>query len=189
METDKSHLFGRLAVEAGYITQADLDRCLSLQQDKTGTRLGAILVEQGLITFDQVHALISEQTERLFGGETLEIDPEGGLFGTLLIEHGYVEAPQVEQILEEQAKLLRLKIRMRLGEILVSRGILSPSQVREVLELQRKTILMCPSCKVRYNVADLEVGVNLRCTACDVRLTPEGTSVAVKETIRIDRRK
>ncbi len=55
-------LLGRLAVQLGMVTQADLSRCLDLQEQEAHTRrLGEVLVAEGLLSPSQLDELTTAQ--------------------------------------------------------------------------------------------------------------------------------
>jgi len=56
-------LLGQMLVNYGLITEADLERALE-HHDRTGKRVGRVLVEMGLVTHAQVAAVVDEQLSR-----------------------------------------------------------------------------------------------------------------------------
>jgi len=60
-ERDPNSL-GNLALERGFITEADLDAALNIQKERL--QLGQLLVEMGKLTMDQLEELLLEQKIR-----------------------------------------------------------------------------------------------------------------------------
>ena len=52
---------GELLVDAGALTQEQLEAALAEQKKKTGQKLGQVLVEQGFITEDQMLDALTNQ--------------------------------------------------------------------------------------------------------------------------------
>lgn len=179
-------LLGKMAVEAGLLTPADLERCLDVQRRSPRKRLGAVLIEEGLLSHRQVVRLLLEQSDRIADEDT-EIDPVVGLFGMLLVEEGFATEEQVERCLFEQGQLYDLRLRVRLGELLVNHGYMTPADVERALRLQNKIILRCPECDVRYNISSFEEGTRLRCFDCQQELLRADGSVVVERTINVRR--
>ena len=63
MAADSKSLFGRIAVAKGWIDQAAVDRCLSIQQAQQddSPALGEIMVREGLLTGEQVVEILATQ--------------------------------------------------------------------------------------------------------------------------------
>ena len=146
-------LIGALFVEKGLITQEQLDIALDEQQ-RTGDRLGEILVERfGVSRLDLAGALAEQwaEFERHGGSDgmgeaipapreivaTVEAAPEavgdGGVvpkrpIGEIFLERGMVSEQELELALHEQRQSGR-----RLGEILVGQGNLTRLELASAL--------------------------------------------------------
>lgn len=64
--SDRS-LFGRLAIERGYVTAEQLDECLEIQRGDGTRRLGEIFVDRGWMSVEQVMEIIRLQLEARSG--------------------------------------------------------------------------------------------------------------------------
>src|SRR5687767_3415428 len=98
---DNPHLVGQIALEAGFLTPEQLDRCVAVQKGDTSKALGSILVEAGYLTEDQLAEVRRLQDSRF---ERLETDPaRGGLFGQLAVRLGYITPADLHRTLRGQA--------------------------------------------------------------------------------------
>jgi chromosome segregation ATPase len=155
-------LIGALFVEKGLVTQEQLDIALEEQQ-RTGNRLGEVLVERfGVSRLDLASALAEQwaeyerqgtteqqeshaetrdlvavsDEERASPGEPAE-DPEAAPkrpIGEIFVERGMISADELELALSEQRESGR-----RLGEILVEKGNLSRLELASALADQWAT--------------------------------------------------
>ncbi len=129
-------LFGRLAVEKGYVTEEQVLRALRRQYNaKVVLRrhlfLGEILILQGLLTPRQLRELLDETGEY---HEEPEDSYEKRFFGTVAIEKGFVTHSQVLAALDRQREDDAKGERHRLlGEVLYAEGKLTRSQVEAVV--------------------------------------------------------
>ncbi|MCX7702689.1 MAG: protein kinase [Planctomycetota bacterium] len=96
-------------------------------------------------------------------------------FGQLVVVLGFASPVVVSECIRVQKSLLEKGERKPLGQLLVERGILSIEQVRQVLLRQGMTLLVCKSCKSKFNLADPYSGDLFKCRIC-------GASVYVAET-------
>ena len=123
-------LLGELLLKARRITTSQLDTALREQQ-RTGEKLGEVLVRQGLLLEYELHTVLSfqaNQQNRTAGWEKLRL-------GELLVATGQITREQLEDVLERQ-KLSKKKI----GELLVEAGYLKPEQIDHSLRIQQKLV-------------------------------------------------
>jgi len=120
---------GRLLVEEGLVTEADLDAAL-VEQQLTGRRLGEVLVARGAITGPELTRALAAQCGidvtlapvfevRQADPEESDLEPWKPL-GRLLVERGALTEAELAEALREQQTSDR-----RLGEILVARGFVT----------------------------------------------------------------
>jgi type IV pilus assembly protein PilB len=97
LETQKKEkkLLGQLIVDLGFTTQEKLDAALARQY---GSRLGEILIDKGLISFDQLQQSLDEQKNSV---KTL---------GEILIEKGYLTEADLMEGLVKQYQLPYVKL-------------------------------------------------------------------------------
>jgi hypothetical protein len=136
-------LLGRIAVERGLISEAQLESGLRvLGASPEGSRtLDSILKEQGVLSDRQLEDLAEERDRRM---KTMaaygEMAREELEFGQLLVKHHRATQNQVNKCLEIQQKLAgegRQPV-PKLGELLVSHGFVDAATVRDMLKLQHK---------------------------------------------------
>jgi hypothetical protein len=68
MGTTPIQTFGELAVQKGWVSQAQVDECLRQIQSTDGVkpRIGQLMVQKGILTKEQVHELLTMQSKELF---------------------------------------------------------------------------------------------------------------------------
>ncbi len=180
-------LFGRIALHNNFINQTQLDECLRLQGEGPRPKLlGMIMLEKGYITREQLRLILEYQKKNLQHPAT---DPdeqkEDIAFGFIAVKQKLTTLDRVYECVREQARLARLGLYFRLGEIFVNKGYLSPENVSDILRRQNKTILECPGCASRYNVIGYEPGREVRCTKCGTPLAKptDPTAIAVDDAV------
>jgi hypothetical protein len=169
--SEKDRLLGRLAVEKGLLTEAQLEACVKEQEaaPPSPRSLGVLLVSKGLLSEQDLVALVEEQDRR---SQTLEdyrsIREADFLFGQLLVKHNKATQLQVNKCLQVQKQMAEKGARPvpRLGEILVEHGFVDRATVAEILKLQDKQVLACAGCGRQFNVVGFEAGRTYRCEAC-----------------------
>ena len=143
MPTPLDALLGRIAVERGLISEAQLESALRIQgAAPEGSRtLDSILKDQGVLSDRQLGELSEERERRM---KTMaaygEMSKEELEFGQLLVKHHRATQNQVNKCLEIQQKLAgegRQPV-PKLGELLVSHGYVDAATVEEMLKLQHK---------------------------------------------------
>ncbi|MBT0664284.1 fibronectin type III domain-containing protein, partial [Geobacter pelophilus] len=121
-------LLGALLVQSGKITAEQLDLAIA-EQKKSGEKLGKILVRLGLLTERQLTALLDFQQNQT--GKT-----DGPLrIGELLVATGYISREQLEKALAKQTIS-----RKKLGEVLVEEGYVRPAQIKHGIRLQKMLV-------------------------------------------------
>ena len=118
---------GRILVEDELLTSQELERALA-EQRETGRLLGEILIEQGSMT----GATLAQALARQHGVAPSEGSKKWRPLGTVLVESGLVAEIDLQEALEEK----RSHQDLRLGEILVQRGRLSRSGLASALAEQ-----------------------------------------------------
>lgn len=88
-------LLGEIIVELGYATKEKLDAALARQY---GSRLGEILIDKNLITFDQLRISIDEQRNSLKS------------LGEILVEKGFVSETDIVEGLSKQYNIPYVKL-------------------------------------------------------------------------------
>jgi len=97
----KTPRFGSIAVQAGYLTESDVNRLLHMQvicrPSRNEETFGSIAVRKGYITQDQLDLCLEEQWKQLVERH------EAPLLGLLLIEKKFLTTSKVKAILRFQA--------------------------------------------------------------------------------------
>lgn len=171
MITEKDRLLGRLAVEKGLLTEAELEACVREQEaaPPSPRSLGVLLVSKGLLTERDLVALLEEQARRTRSLEEYRAIREADyLFGQLLVKHNKATQLQVNKCLQVQKQMAEKGAQPvpRLGEILAEHGFVDAATVAEILKLQDKQVVACSGCGRQFNVVGFEAGRTYRCEAC-----------------------
>jgi len=115
---------GEHLVERGFVVRSELEAALAGQQ-RTGRKLGEILVAQGALTGSQLTRILVEQTGlRVEDSAPVAPPPDAPAdaepwrpLGRVLVARGAIAEAELEEALQVQRESGR-----RLGEILVERG-------------------------------------------------------------------
>ncbi|MCX7702731.1 MAG: hypothetical protein N2234_01320 [Planctomycetota bacterium] len=183
-------LFGRIAVELGFINAEQLSECVRLQgQTNPRKRLGEIMLEKGFITVEQLAEIIQVQQQSLAGNmRYAEEHLQDSVMGKIAVKKGYCTEEQINEALRAQALREESGIFCRLGEILVEKGFLTSEKVIEILKLQRKELMVCTGCKRRYNVFRYEPTQTYICKYCKkpLQIPEDSDNVQVDTTLFFD---
>ncbi len=166
------HLFGRLAVLNGYLTQEDLQEALTIQRSLGSDErrpIGEILLEQGRITQDQLAEILEIRRKKLRKMllDSKDLVRTERAFGRQAMKAGLIDADQLERALLEQQRLRRLNLQLCLGDIMVSLGYMTVDDVLDVLARQEARILVCPSCDSHFTVHAFSPSAKYRCKHCE----------------------
>lgn len=169
-------LFGRIAMELGFINAQQLVECLRMQEESDHQkRLGEIMLEKGYISVEQLSEILQVQQQSLAGDmRHAEEHLFDTVMGRLAIKKGYATEEQVNKALRIQATREERGIFCRLGEILVEKGFMTVQQVIEILKMQQKELMVCPECDRRFNVHCYNPGKSYFCKYCKVELQLPG---------------
>ena len=179
MPSKRDALLGRIAVEKGFLTGAQLEEGLK-EQERSPRSLEEILVARGWVKSGDLPALREEHERRSRALETFrQMQKVEYLFGQLLVKNNYATQLQINKCLELQQKMADKGVYPlpRLGELLVEHGFVDARTVADVLRMQDKDVLFCTRCARQYNVVGAEPGRTYKCWECDGplerRTTPE----------------
>ncbi len=111
--------FGDYLIEKGIVSKEDLNTALKFQTEKS-LRLGALAVEDGLLTEQQLSVILDRQREV----------EAAGLFGEIAINMKLLNKEQVSNLLEKQKEYDKIT-----GQILVLSGALSKKEKENELIL------------------------------------------------------
>jgi len=111
--------FGDYLIEKGKIGKEDLDVALKLRTEK-GIRLGVLAVDDGLLTEQQLGAILDHQREIA----------AAGLFGEIAINLKLLSREQVESLLEKQKEYEKI-----VDQILVLSGAINSNEKEDELSL------------------------------------------------------
>lgn len=122
-------LLGELLLQARRITPQQLELAL-IEQQRTGEKLGEVLVRLGLITRSELGAVLTFQQ-----CQSKAPTPGRLRLGEILVATNQISRDQLEDALSRQ-RLSQKKI----GEVLVEAGYVQPHQVTHGLKLQHKLL-------------------------------------------------
>src|SRR3989339_550252 len=123
-------VLGALLLQAKRITPEQLDAALR-EQCKTGDRLGEILVRSGLLSENELNAVLAFQQHQSSDLAVLEHFQLGGIF----LAAGQITKQQLKEV------IARLKIsKKKIGDLLVEGGYLNRDQINYGLKLQQKLV-------------------------------------------------
>jgi hypothetical protein len=175
-------ILGRLAVEKGLITEAELKRCLRSRRGKAGGNgtngSGSLLVARGLIKARDLRDLAREQERRTRAIESFRQEQKGDyLFGQVLVRNDKATQNQVNKCLEIQEQMAaRGTSRIpHLGELLVQHGFVDHEAVVTALKLQNRRLMICTACGRTGATEARRNAPASRCAACGGPLVPGTT--------------
>jgi tetratricopeptide (TPR) repeat protein/predicted Ser/Thr protein kinase len=184
-ETDG--LVGKLALQKGLISSAQLKECLAEQSTllKAGQKrpLGVIMVTRGLMKDEDLLDLLEEQRRYLAERSNYsQVRKDDFLFGQILIKQGIATSDEVNQALRAQAEAAeRGEMPVpRLGQILLDMGVSDENTIQKTLRIQYKTLYECPGCVLKYNLVNTSPEKQYRCKKCGSILVPKAPGTGVK---------
>jgi serine/threonine protein kinase len=187
MPYDTDGLVGKLALQQGRISSAQLKDCLAEQAvlQKAGQKrpLGVIMVARGLMRDEDLLDLLEEQRRYLAErANYTQVRKEDFLFGQILLKQGVAGSDEINQALRAQAEAAeRGEMPVpRLGQILMDMGVSDEKTIQKTLQIQYKTLYECPGCTLRYNLVNAESGKQYRCKKCGALLAPKPPGTGVK---------
>lgn len=165
MPSDSDLLFGKIAIELTFCTEAQVERCVGIQaKSQSGQALGRYLVDEGFLTEDQHAKVLEVQRRRMLRKDPItQSSKEEILFGRLAVREGLLSVEQMNACLRLQG---RPGEKRTLGEILVAQKLLTPEQVKSLLARQSKRIMSCPNCQVSFTVHSISRDKKLTCPRC-----------------------
>lgn len=165
MGADQDLLFGRIALNRKYCTQAELDKCLTLQANsRDRVPLGQILRREGYITEDQHSEILGIQRRNLSVIDPVNrVNKEAVLIGRLAVREKMMSENDLNLCLRLQAGEREQRT---LGEIMVEQGYLTPAQLKTLLGKQQKRIMSCPKCHLSFTVLSTTQAKNVACPKC-----------------------
>jgi len=116
----RSRKLGEILLSQGLVTEEQLQESM-MEQKKTGKTLGAVLVDRGYISADDMSSLLGEQI----------MLTKNKRLGEVLVEQGLITEEELMKGLEHQKKG-----NMKIGESLVDLGYMSEDKLIDVLSAQ-----------------------------------------------------
>lgn len=162
-------LFGRIAEHFGFVRPDQIRSAVLAQLSKQVDRkIGEILVQDGVMTQDQVDRVLEQQRANLARPHPRLPSTMGdGLLGRMAVRYGYMTWEQLSEALCVQAMLSEEGQEVRLGQVLIDKGLMNREDVLALLHSQRQRLAVCPACSRRYNIQRHEQGATPRCPQCD----------------------
>jgi len=118
-------MLGSLLVESGRISQQDLDRAIA-EQERSGGKLGEVLVRLGFLSQEQLKTLLSFQANQ----QAHTSSPFR--LGELLVTTGDLSRQQLDAALAKKNGSTK-----KLGEVLVEEGYVHPGRIDHCVSLQK----------------------------------------------------
>ncbi|NOZ02279.1 MAG: PAS domain S-box protein, partial [Deltaproteobacteria bacterium] len=156
-ETSADSLFGRIALEKGFVTEDQLEKAVE-NWGKSSSRakhIGAIMVEGGFITARERDEILQTQNREASSPKDEKGDNHVSRprLGTLALRAGDISKAQFAECLKAQRRLREIGDQVELGQIMVRMGYIDSQRVEELLAMQGFRVLSCPSCGACYNLA------------------------------------
>jgi predicted RNA-binding Zn-ribbon protein involved in translation (DUF1610 family) len=155
-------VIGELAVRENLITRDQLERVVSIQEDRGFSQpLGALMLEQKLLTHPQLEDLLKRQRQALSQYErSVSVS---GLFGRIAIERGYITERELAEAIRRQLALDGEGKRVKIGQILIRMKAMTLIQFWEIIHAQG--LFKCHSCGHILDAPRIE-GQSLLCEKC-----------------------
>lgn len=122
-------LLGALLVQSGRITGEQLDHAIA-EQKRTGEKLGDVFTRLGMLTERQCSALLEFQSNQ---SDPTIISPLR--LGELMIATGYISRDQLNDALDKQSISHK-----KIGEVLVEEGYVKQNQIKQGFRLQKMLV-------------------------------------------------
>ena len=174
---DNPHLVGQIALEEGFITPEQLERCAAIQAEENPRRpLGRILLETGCLSEERLADVVRIQSARF---ERLAAEPsKGGLLGQLALRLGYITPEQLHEGLRDQQASGRTGSSLLLGQALLRRKTLTTEKFLDLLRRQEKEVACCPVCQAFYDLTGQTRETPFLCGACQAVIHPRPSAHA-----------
>ena len=185
MGADHDLLFGRIALNRKFCTQAQLDECIAIQaRSRDRLAIGHILKSEGYITEDQHSEVLSIQRRNMMAVDPVQkLSKETILLGKLAVRERYMSERDVNFCLRLQAKEGEKR---SIGEVMVEQGYLTPEQLKRLLAKQHKKIMSCPTCKLSFTVLTISKSKVIPCPRCKGPLREGKPSDSVRTDAQLD---
>lgn len=178
MSERDNQIMAKIAVERGFCTPAQIERCLQIQASTTeGLSLGQSLLREGFLSPDQYSEILQALRKRPGSGTNLvplpagapkkspvsRQDQEDDLLGKLAVREGLITQAQLNECLQGEKPG---HPRRSLREILVARGLLEPARAEALLGRLSRRVLRCSACKTSFTVLSIANSKSVRCPRC-----------------------
>lgn len=184
---DPDVLFGKIAIERGFVTASQLARCISAQKTMdTPPAIGELLIQKDFITRQQLSEILDAQRRGLDEMDRIARQKKRDyLFGKIAAREGLATEREVNECVRDQAELEERGKFVALGELMLESGFLTPRQVQDVLSLQSKVIMGCPACGTQFNVTVIQKQDDVKCARCgkELEVAECGASIRVNDSI------
>jgi hypothetical protein len=176
-------LIGQIALDLKLVTRDQVQQCVDFQAGQVQPKpIGALLVQNGFLSADQLARVIEEQERRLQEPQAHSPTAVGLLaFGRLVVERGHAKLEHVNEALRAQQDLADRGIRNRLGELLVQADRLKAELVPGLLKIQGKTLMACTFCGSHYNVLS-SIAEGYPCRQCGMAMSETLGTISAIET-------
>lgn len=130
---DESTLLGVFLKKSGAISSGNLDRALIAQRENPDSRLGDILLNEGLISQEGLNAHLHQQEllRSIYKSAANSWIKKSTSIGKILISKKIVDKKQIDDAINHQSDSQE-----KLGEILVRKGLATAQQISDALHHQ-----------------------------------------------------
>lgn len=139
MSANSCKLFGKIAVELGYLDPSMVDEALRVQatlaQQSRPLAMGTVLRNLGYLTVDEVEEVLKLQKSDA-GASDLYLR-EAALFGELAIENGFASRKHVEEALRLQSASPES---FKMGMLLVKRRVITNEQRLSLVRAMERVV-------------------------------------------------
>lgn len=155
-------VIGELAIREKLITREQLDRVVGIQENRGFSQpLGALMLEQKLLTHPQLEGLLKRQKSAITEFERAV--SVSGLFGRIAIERGYITERELAEAIRRQLALDGEGKRVKIGQILIRMKAMTLIQFWEIIHAQG--LFKCGGCGHTLDTPRIE-GQALLCEKC-----------------------
>jgi hypothetical protein len=169
----EGHLFGKLALREGLLSQEEVNDCLKAQAREGEKRtLGEIMISKGYLTPAQVKLLLGKQEKKLMSCPTCQLS-----FTVLTISREKnIDCPRCRKPLQDgkPTESTRSDAEFATAILRAAKEEVPPESLsasRIILPGSQKLRLKCPICEKQIQ-ADLDSTGRVRCTLCHSTFVP-----------------
>lgn len=192
-------LFGRIALNWGYVTSEQIEECAGEQEKIRAQQsddrnikippLGELLVEKGYMSSENREEILGFQ-EAMLSKKTKDGESSLGetLMGQVALDEGLIERWQLENALSVQVRDIEEGNYQRLGKIMLDLGYLTAENILTLLSRQNRTLVVCNTCGMKFNAEGFSEEKHFICKNCGSSLSvcTDKNEVVADETLAFE---